>query len=331
MSVIIVNWNGRQFIGELLDSLSRQSVHIDETIVVDNASSDGSTEFLERHFPRLTLVPLSKNVGFAQGNNVAFKYSRGEYVAFLNSDTVLSSDCLFELVRLLDSDPHTGAVVPKIYQMDRGGDTALIECAGAEFNNLGFCWGRGAGQRDGPRFGTARQVPALTACATVVRRNALNGEPPFDAKLFMYYEELDLSLRLRGRGYKIMYAPSAVVWHRRGGSVKQATQTPVLFTQFYGNRNRVKILSKYYPLRLLIRNLPLILMSLAYWDIFILRRGGAGLFIRALSDQIRFACQGAAERRRGTGVRSERWLPRMTRHGLADVLALRPATRTYSG
>ena len=145
----------------------------------------------------------------------------------------------------------------------------------------------------------------------------------------MYYEELDLSLRMRGRGYKIVYAPLAVVRHRRGGSVKHATRTPLLFTQFYGNRNRVKILAKYYPIGLLIANLPLILMSLAYWDAFMLRRGGVGLFCRACSDQIHFAVHGFVERWRGTGVQAQRWMPWMTRHGLADVLALRSAARTY--
>ena len=174
LSVVVVNYNGRAFIGDLLDSLSEQSLTIDETIVIDNASTDGSTEFIKLQFPRVTLIPLGKNVGFAKGNNIGCENSRGEYVAVLNSDTLLAGNCLFELVRVLDSDPQIGAVVPKIYRMDSSQDTPLLECAGAEFNNLGFCWGRGANQLDGPPFATATEVSALTACAMVIRRSALN-------------------------------------------------------------------------------------------------------------------------------------------------------------
>ena len=117
--------------------------------------------------------------------------------------------------------------------------------------------GRGAREKDSGQFDEIEEVPAGTACSMIIRREALNGEPLFDGSLFMYYEEFELSLRIREAGYRIVYAPSSIVHHRRNQSVKKEHSQPNLFCQFHGNRNRVKILAKYYPAGVLLANSPL--------------------------------------------------------------------------
>src|SRR6185369_7711404 len=100
---------------------------------------------------------------------------------------------------VLDANPHVGAAVPKIYR----GRSGRIEQVGAVFNNLANIWGRGFNEVDSGQYDHVVEVPAVTACAAVIRRRALEGETLFDPTFFMYHEELDLSIRLRGHGYAI--------------------------------------------------------------------------------------------------------------------------------
>jgi GT2 family glycosyltransferase len=320
VSVVIVNYNGQHLLGTLFESLAHQAFPADEIILVDNASVDSSVDYVRRHFPQVTVVPLPTNTGFAAGNNVGFAKAQGEYVALLNSDAIVDKRWLVELVRALDADERIGAAVPKIYLASA---YPRIAQAGAEFNNLGNIWGRGFYQLDQGQFDTMMEVPALTGCSAMVRRRALHGEPLFDQRFFMYHEELDLTFRLRSRGYSIMYVPTSIVHHDLMHSVKRNSQQPRLFQQFYCNRNRVKILTKYYPLSVLIRSLPLISLSFIYWNWFFLRKGGIVFFLRAVSSQTRYALQGLHERLRGRSVAAEKWLPWMKTQGLREVLALR--------
>jgi GT2 family glycosyltransferase len=322
VSVIIVNYNGREFLGELFDSLARQTRPADEVVMVDNASADDSVTYTCERFPWVQVIPLTTNVGFAEGNNVGVANARGEYLALLNSDAVADDRWVEELVRALDGDPRIGAAMGKIY---RASAYPRIEQVGAEFNNIGNIWGRGFNEFDEGQFETACEVPALTACAALVRRRALADESLFDRQFFMYHEELDLSLRLRGRGYSIVYVPSAMVHHKGMQSVKRASPQPRILQQYYCNRNRLKILTKYYPAAVLLRSLPLIVLSLVYWNAVFLRHGGPCLFLRAITSQLRFAFQGLFERLRGGSVRADSWLPWMTRQRLRDMLALRAA------
>lgn len=324
VSVIIVNYNGRHLLGSLFESLAHQTFPADEVILVDNASVDGSVDYVRQHFPSVRTVPLSKNTGFSGGNNAGVAQAQGDYLALLNSDTTVDRRWLAELVRALDADERVGAAVPKIYLAS---EYPRIDQAGAEFNNLGNIWGRGLNQFDHGQFDAVVEVPALTGCSAIVRREALHGEPLFDPRFFMYHEELDLTFRLRSRGYSIMYVPTAIVHHEMMQSIRHNSQQPRLFQQFYCHRNRIKILAKYYPLTVLMRNLPLICLSFIYWDWFFLRRGGIALFLRAVSSQIEYALQGLGERFRGKSVSAEKWLPWMKTQGLREVLAVRATLR----
>jgi GT2 family glycosyltransferase len=320
VSVIIVNYNGQRLLGKLFESLAHQTLPADEILLVDNASVDNSVDYVRQHFPQVIVVPRTTNTGFAGGNNAGFAKARGEYIVLLNSDTIVDRRWLGELVQALDADKCIGAAVPKIYLASAH---PRIAQAGAEFNNLGNIWGRGFNQVDQGQFDTVMEVPALTGCSAIVRREALKGEPLFDQQLFMYHEELDLTLRLRSRGYSIMYVPTSIVHHDLLQSVKRNHERPHLFQQFYCNRNRAKILAKYYPLSVLIRSLPLISLSFVYWNWFFLCNGGILCFLRAVSSQIRYAFQGLNERLRGKSVAAEKWLPWMKTQGLREVLSVR--------
>lgn len=320
VSVIIVNYNGRHFLADLLTSLARQTYSDFEAILVDNASSDGSVDYTRERFTWVNIMEARANLGFAGGNNLGVRHARGEYIALLNPDTRVDPRWLEELVRAMDADSRVGAAVSKIFNADQEG---IIDCAGAEFNNLGFYWGRGSNEPDRGQYDSPVEVAGATACAMIIRREALNGEPPFDGRFFAYYEELEMSLRIRGRGYKIIYVPTSIAYHKRSGIVRKETQSPLLFQQTFGNRNRLKILAKYYPASVLLANLPLILLSLAYWNTVFLLRGGPKFFLRAIAGQIRFGIDGFIERLRGDTVDANQWLPWMVHSGLISIAKVR--------
>lgn len=326
VSVIIVNYNGRHLLDELFESLATQTRLADEVIMVDNASMDGSVDYVLDRFPWVKVITSPANVGFAGGNNLGFDNAQGEYIALLNTDAVPEEKWLAELIHALDKDDRLGAVVSKVFL---AAEKPTIDCAGAEFNNLGFSWGRGSNQLDKGQFESVVESASLTACATLLRRSALGGAPLFDGRLFMYYEELDLGIRLRGNGYNILYVPTSVVCHKRSQGVRKATSKPLEFQQFYGNRNRIKIVMKYYPPTLILRSLPLILLSLAYWDWRFLRESGPRLFLRSVFAQARYALQGLSDRWRGDTVDSESWLPWMRQQTLREVLALKDSLGAY--
>ena len=137
VSVIIVNYNGESFLGELFESLARQVRSPDEVIMVDNASTDKSVSYVRQHFPWVKVVASPINSGFAGGSNIGVANAEGEYIALLNSDTVADERWLSELVEALEENENIAGADSKIY---RAGEYPVIEEAGAGFNNLGYLW-----------------------------------------------------------------------------------------------------------------------------------------------------------------------------------------------
>src|SRR5262249_48584197 len=166
VSVIIVNFNGKAFLGELLASLQRQTHPPLEVIVVDNASSDGSAEYVGESFPSVKLVCSEINLGYAKGNNLGLAHAKGDFLALLNSDTVLDDQFLGETVRALEAQPTIGAIVPKIY---KAFSYPEIDTTGAAFNNLGHYWQRHYQQWNHGSLDEEVEVAGLAGCATVLR------------------------------------------------------------------------------------------------------------------------------------------------------------------
>lgn len=318
ISLITVNYNTRECLDELLASIRNQTRQPDEVILVDNGSSDGSVEFLSQAHGWVKVVPLPTNRGFAAGANAGVNAATGDLIALVNSDVVLDERWLEKLNEALERDPTVGAVVPKVYWY---GSDRVLEQAGADFNNVGHSWTRGYGERDEGQFDSASEVAALCATAPLIRRSVLGGEPLFDSDFFMYCEEFDLSLRLRGKGWKILYVPDAVCWHHGGYSANRNPQAE-LVQQIFCNQYRMKILGKYYPARLLFGNAPLIVASVAYWDAVFLRRLGMRTFARAVGSQFRFLIAGLRERHKARTINSNRWLSWMTSQTAGEMRQL---------
>jgi len=317
ISVIVVNYNGGKLLADALESLEHQSRRADEVIVVDNASTDASADEIPTRFPNVKLIRAATNLGFTGGNNLGMTHASGDLIALLNSDAVAGEAWLEELERTLNESPGAAVALGKILFP---GDPPRIDQAGAEFNDLGNYWGRGYGEIDTGQYDQPAEVAGVTACAMMLRRSALANEPLFDEAIFMYGEELDLSIRLRGRGHSILYSPRAVVWHRGMHSLNRSQTQPRLFQQFHANRNRLKIIARYYPARVLLLKFPLIALGLVYWNVFFLRHGGWTYFLRSVAAEFRYFRDGLRAR---TLAGSERWLPWMKRQRLGDLMAMK--------
>jgi hypothetical protein len=237
VSVLVVNYNGRPFLADCLTSLRRQSYprHRFETIVVDNASTDGSAEFVLQCFPEVRVLRQRRNLGFAGGNNAGFEKARGEWVALLNSDAVAEPGWLLASVaagRRADIGGVAGHVV-------FAHDNRTINSTGLEL----YRDGRG-GDRDfnrhEPLARPGGEVFGGCGAALVLRRTMLEQVGFFRPDLFMYYEDLELAWRARRAAWRFVYAPAARVRHAFGASA--GVHSPLQTRYVERNRGLVNLL-----------------------------------------------------------------------------------------
>jgi GT2 family glycosyltransferase len=246
VSVVIPNWNGKHLLGPCLDSLAAQTHPDVDVIVVDNASRDGSVEFVRSSYPKVRLVELQKNLGFAKASNLGVEASTGEIIAFLNNDTVCHTDWAAQVVKGLDRD-DVGFMASKILYMEAkdtinaAGDMVLIDGTALQIGRKE----KDTGQYDEPRF-------VFTACgaASAYKREVLDRVGVFDERFYFLFEDVDLGFRAQLAGYKCLYLPSAVVWHHASASLTGKWDKLCVF---HGNKNEILILAKNMPGRLLRR------------------------------------------------------------------------------
>ena len=244
VSVIVVNWNGLDYLPGCLDSLAAQSYPTLETIVVDNGSTDGSVEYLRsRRSDRLQLLEQPGNLGFAGGNNVGIRTSKGAYVALLNNDAEADPGWVEALVAAAESDPAIGMCASRIYVWNRPG---LLDGAGLIVSGDGIGRARGRLEPDGERYQREADVLLPSACAALYRRAMLDEIGLFDEDFFAYCEDTDLGLRARIAGWRCRYVPGAIARHRYSGST--AAHSP--FKAFHVERNRIWVIVKCFPPRL---------------------------------------------------------------------------------
>ena len=252
VSVIIVNYNGRAFLEKCLSSLLAQSYHDVEIILVDNASSDNSIDYLRKEFPSVKIIANEQNAGFAKGINIGINAANGELIATLNNDTEVSTRWLEELVKAITSRENTGMCASKMLFMKNPG---FINSTGICISRSGACWDRGMFERDDGQYESVEEVFGPCAGAAIYRKAMLEEVGLLDEDFYAYMEDADLAFRGRLAGWKCLYVPKAVVYHMHGGTGGYASN----YTIYYGNRNIIWNSFKNFPNRLLITSLPWII------------------------------------------------------------------------
>lgn len=210
-SIIIVGFNHGHYLRDCLPAVLQQDHPSYDVIVVDNASSDGTSDFVRTLLPdhqNLRLMALEENVGYAEGNNVGFKETEAEFLVVLNPDTRPEPNWLSELVAAFD-DPEVGMATSKIVMME---DAGRLNTCGNEMTVLSLVTCRGLGQPSS-EYEEPADIAAVSGAAFAIRRETLEKTGPFDADFFLYYEDTDLSLRSWLAGYRCVYVPTSVVEH----------------------------------------------------------------------------------------------------------------------
>ncbi len=223
LSVVIVNRNGGERLAECLASVEREAAGKEwEVLIVDNASGDGSPDLAAKRFPAVKLVRNRKNLGFAKANNRGFGLSRGEFVLFLNPDTVIFPGALGLLLEELRRDPGTGAVGPALFfdenafQVSFGGKVTFFrELARKSVLNA---WRK----RRLRRLRRRRPAAWVSGACLMTSREVLEKTGGFDEKFFLYFEDIDLCYRIREQGFRVVFLPEARVFHAGGVSASEA-------------------------------------------------------------------------------------------------------------
>jgi GT2 family glycosyltransferase len=280
ISVIIVNWNGKPFLGECLSALRRQTFQDFETILVDNGSNDGSANFVRTQFPEVKLLALPENRGFTGGNIAGYEQARGDLVVLLNNDTEAHPNWLEEIHSASRAYPKAGSFASKMMYYDERG---RVENCGFDLGIAGTTLDLGRDELDGPDWNHPRTVFGACGGAAAYRRSMLDDIGFLDRDFFLIYEDVDLSFRAQLRGYECVYIPDAIVYHRYRVSIGRAPTRQVFFSQ----RNIEFVYLKNMPLGLIFQSAPERLVYELGAAVYFVRRGAGAAFLRAKLDVLR--------------------------------------------
>ena len=265
VAIVILHYNGKKDTLECLESISKLSFKNIEPliIVVDNGSAE------EFKAEGIKVIRSEKNLGFAGGNNIGINYALGkesDYILVLNNDTIVEENLINELLNVISENKNAGVVVPKIYftkgqefHKNRYKEKELgkvIWYAGGIFdwkNIIGYH--KGVDDVDTGQYGKIEETEFATGCCFMAKREVFEKAGLLDEKYYLYYEDADLSQRVKKEGYKILFVPKAIVWHNNAGSAGGSGSS---LQDYYITRNRILFGLRYAPFR---SKLPLIYES----------------------------------------------------------------------
>ena len=262
VSIIIVNYNGSGFLQDCINSVLNLNYPRFELIIVDNASADNSVSIIEdfkKHAKiRLTLVKSGQNLGFARANNIGVEYSSCKYIAFLNNDTVVDKNWLCTMVDVLEKDASVGAI-----------QSLLLTRDGLGFDSLGGIIDvLGTAEDRVTQFNKSRQIikrgyeQIFSACAAamLVRKDVFENVGKFDSNFFAYYEDVDLSWRIRLNGYSVILDRNSTVYHMRSQTSKKFRRQVF---DYHLYKNQLAMLIKNYGSKTFLLVMPVV--SLLYF------------------------------------------------------------------
>lgn len=238
ISVVIPNWNGEALLPPCLNTLRAQTFRDFETIVVDNASTDGSVPLLQRDYPEVRVVKNPVNLGFTGGVNVGILAARGQVIVLLNTDVEVESEWLAAIDAALAEHPEVGMIACRIMLHDRRDS---FHSAGDVMGRDGIPRNRGVWQVDGGQYAQPEEVFGPCGGAAAYRREVLEDVGLFDERFFMYLEDVDFAWRAQALGYRCLYEPRSVVYHRLSATGGGATAS------YYSGRNTIAVLVKNLP------------------------------------------------------------------------------------
>lgn len=219
VSVVIPNWNGAKHLPVCLSALRAQTHGNFEVVLVDNGSSDDSVAIARSGFPEARVIELDKNYGFSRAVNQGIRAARGGVIALLNNDTEAAPEWLAAGMAALERNERAGLIACRVMYMDRRG---VIDSAGDDYTPWGAVFNRGHLEPFSDSFSTEQNIFGICGSAAFIRKAVFDDIGLFDENFFAYYEDLDINLRARLRGWDCVYAPDAVVYHGYSASTHGA-------------------------------------------------------------------------------------------------------------
>jgi GT2 family glycosyltransferase len=280
ITAIVLNWNGREYVEEAVSSLLEQSYPNLEIIIVDNGSTDGSRRLIEDRFgTKIKLITKQRNTGFADGNNTGIREAKGKYILILNNDAAAEKDWASELVKAAEKYPDVGMCASKVLDYF---DRQVIDTAGHLIYRDGLNRARGRLEKDEGQYDNPGEVFFPSGAAALYRKEMLDEIGLFDEDFFAYGEDADIGIRGRLAGWKCLYVPAAVAYHRYSRSTSGYSPLKVFLVE----RNRAWVALKNFPVSLCLLN-PFYAAKRYLWQAYgaMFRKGAAGRFAEKYSKQ----------------------------------------------
>lgn len=291
-TVIIPNYNGKDFLEECLVSLQKcRSVDF-AVLVVDNGSADGSTAMVKERFPAVELVALPKNTGFSGAVNAGLARVKTEYVVLLNNDTTVEPQFVDNLEKAIETDSRIFSVSAKMVVMQQ---PDILDGTGDLYCALGWAYALDKGKSTQKHGLRKRAVFSTCAGAAIYRTKLLIEMGAFDEAHFAYLEDVDVGYRARIHGYVNRYEPSAICFHAGSGFSGSRYNE---FKISLASRNSVYLLYKNMPLLQILLNLPFLLIGFMIKILFFLLKGYGGTYIKGLGTGIRYCFTGEAREKK---------------------------------
>lgn len=248
VAVVILNWNGKDWLEKFLPSVvANTSTELAEIIVVDNASSDQSIDFLQNFYPSIQRICFEENLGFTGGYNQSIKQLDHPYIVLLNSDVKPGENWLEPMVRLMESDRNIAACQPKILSYDQPTHFEYAGASGGMIDALGypFCRGRifDTLEADNKQYDDAKKVFWASGACMLVRTELYKKLGGLDELFFAHMEEIDLCWRMQNEGYDVWVEPLACVYHVGGGTLQAGNPKKT----YYNFRNSLLMILKNRP------------------------------------------------------------------------------------
>lgn len=273
-TIVIPNYNGIQYLEACLDSIRADSATVD-IIVVDNASTDGSLEYLQARND-ITLLYFAENMGFCKAVNAGILASKTEYVILLNNDLTVEKGCISYLEEALDKNPNAFSAGAQMRMMK---DPEYMDNAGDYYCALGWAYDYGKGRKVAEKYQKPRKVFAACGGAAIYRKSILDEIGLFDELHFAYLEDVDIGYRAKIYGYENLYQPDALVFH--AGSSVSGSKYNVFKTKL-SSKNSIYIIMKNMPVLQLLLNLPLLIPGFLVKTLFFYKKGMGNCYVKGL-------------------------------------------------
>lgn len=257
VTIIIPSLNGRHLLAESLPAVYKQTYQDYQVVVIDNGSTDGTVTWLQEHYPEILLIANSENKGFAAAVNQGILTTTSRYIATLNNDVIVDSRWLQNLVEAADHAGDVGMCASKLVFWD---NPSIINSSGICVDRVGIVWDRDGGEQDSQERHSTSDVFGPCAGAALYRREMLDEIGLFDEAYFVYFEDVDLAWRARAAGWRCCYVDTAIGRHHHSSTSVNGSR----FKNYQLGKNKVRLVIKNYPFRLLWCYVPLLVL----YDIF---------------------------------------------------------------